>query len=253
MKLFARNLSHDPNRIRNALNQLVSGLREELKYDLEAVITYGKGGAADRSAMDPGTVNVLIVVADVNVDILERMRVPLKQVESTISFACMVVTRSDIASSCDVFPIKFSNMQQHYELLWGEDVLADLEISDKHLRLRCEQEVKNLLLRLRVMYLHRASRPALMRETLVHAVQSFLPDMQASLFVATGMVPDQEADLLAEFGLQFEVDMAVIGDIRKLSRDDAELSSAQLSQTYDRFMSLVRATAHKLDQLETCS
>lgn len=250
MKLFSRKLSHEPVRIRNVLTQLVGNLRDVLKTDLEAVVLYGRQVTAANPEMGAGPVNVMIVVADVTVDVLEQMRIPLEQAERAIPLACMVLTRQDISSSCDVFPIKFSNMQQHHELLYGDDVLAGLRISDQHLRLRCEQEVKNLLLRLRVIYLHRASKPSLMREALVQAVQSFMQDMQACLFVATGMVPELEADVVAEFGLRFELDMTIIDEIRELSQHDAESSPDQLRQAFDRLMSLVHKTAKTLDQLE---
>ena len=46
-----------------------------------------------------------------------------------------------------------ADMQQDYILLCGQDVMKDLTIKRDHLRLRCEQEIKNLMLRLRSSYL----------------------------------------------------------------------------------------------------
>ena len=65
----------------------------------------------------------------------------------------LTLTTSDLNTSTDVFPIKFLDMQQDYEVLSGDDVVKGLEVGRDNLRFRCEQEIKNLMLRLRAMYM----------------------------------------------------------------------------------------------------
>jgi hypothetical protein len=54
----------------------------------------------------------------------------------------------------DIFPVRFKEMQQSHLLIWGQDVLAGLEISDHYSKLRAVQEIKNLQLRLHRIYVY---------------------------------------------------------------------------------------------------
>jgi hypothetical protein len=42
----------------------------------------------------------------------------------------LTLTPADLSSSTDVFPIKFLDMQQDYEILHGEDLVKDLEVGE---------------------------------------------------------------------------------------------------------------------------
>ena len=156
MKLFgSHGPSRDPDRIREVLQQFVYDLSTTLGDEVESVVLYGSLVRAEALQTTHDTVNLLTVLRRVSCDLLDKMADSVKRVEARIPLRTMTLTREDLKSSCDVFPIKFHDMQTHHRVLFGEDVLSDLEISDEHLRLRCEQQLKNQMLRLRAIYLPR--------------------------------------------------------------------------------------------------
>jgi len=57
-----------------------------------------------------------------------------------------------------VFPIKFYDMLDAYEVVFGHDLLHGMEIDDANLRLELEQEMKILMLELRQFYMQRAKK-----------------------------------------------------------------------------------------------
>lgn len=67
--------------------------------------------------------------------------------------APMVVTMAEIQSAGDVFPVRFGAIRRQHELLHGSDPFDGLEIHREHLRLRVEQELRNMSLRLRRRFL----------------------------------------------------------------------------------------------------
>ncbi|MCP4664105.1 MAG: hypothetical protein GY856_52645 [bacterium] len=111
-------------------------------------------GSAMRKDYRPGrsNVNLLVVLGKIDVAILRSV---LDHVVKgrRYGIAPFFITETNLRSSTDVFPVKFLAIQESYCVLWGRDILRELEISRAHLRLRCEQEVKNLLLRLRRHFL----------------------------------------------------------------------------------------------------
>ena len=173
MKLFTRNPSRDPSRVREVLRQLCDELIDALGADLESIVLYGSFARANQLETEHDTVNVMLVLRSVACHTLDKMASAIARVEREIPLTTMTLTREDLHSSCDVFPIKFHDMQLHHRVLSGEDVLSDLEISDVHLRIRCEQQLKNLMLRLRAIYLHRNQNSSQLLETLLEANRSF--------------------------------------------------------------------------------
>lgn len=250
MKLFARTPSRDPNRIREGLQQLCDALNARLGDKLESIILYGSFARFGELETEYDSVNLMFVVRDVESRTLDQMSTVIASTERDIPLTTMTLTGEDLTSSCDVFPIKFHHMQTHHAVLSGNDVLADLEISDGHLRLRCEQQLKNLMLRLRAAYIHHNQSSRQLQATLLEANRSFLQDIEACLYVRTGIVPESADDLSETFGSEFGLDAGVVNEIREL-RGTAIRSVDELKGLFDRLMKLVHDAALAVDRMET--
>jgi predicted nucleotidyltransferase len=253
MKLLTRNPSRDPSRVREVLRQLCDELIDALGADLESIVLYGSFARANELETEHDTVNVMLVLRSVACHTLDKMASAIARVEREIPLTTMTLTREDLHSSCDVFPIKFHDMQLYHRVLSGEDVLSDLEISDVHLRIRCEQQLKNLMLRLRAIYLHRNQNSSQLLETLLEANRSFLQDIHACLVVKTGIVPEDDTDLAAAFGEEFGLDTKVVNEVLGIRVHAAVPKAEDLKRTFDRFMQLVHDSALAVDQMETQS
>ena len=68
--------------------------------------------------------------------------------------APLFLSQEYIQSSLDVFPIEFWDMKENHVVLFGEDILAQLQIKGEYLRLFCEQQIRGKLLRIRQAYLN---------------------------------------------------------------------------------------------------
>jgi hypothetical protein len=65
--------------------------------------------------------------------------------ESPESCRPLFLTRSDLSSSLDSYPIEFLNMKNRYRLVYGEDVLQKLSFNPLAVRLQIERELKGKL------------------------------------------------------------------------------------------------------------
>jgi hypothetical protein len=140
-------------------------------------------------------------------------------------------------------------MQQHHRVLWGKDVLADLHIARDHLRLRCEQEIKNLLLKLRRFYLQRAQHAELVESTLTTAISSFLSSLSALLILKTGQAPMEKKAIAEAATRELELDDKPLQDTLALKSGEYKPDSAELKALYGAFMSTVHRAADVVDRL----
>lgn len=230
------------------LQRFCAALREALGDRLVAVVLYG--GAA-RGAYAPLTsdLNVLLVLSEASTATLDRLVAPVQQAMRDCRVAAMVVTEDDLRRSTDVFPIKFLDMQRHHRVLWGRDVLGDLTIADAHLRLRCEQEIKNLLLRLRQFYVHRSHRPDLIENLLTRAISSLVIDLGVLLQLQTGTAPEGKQAILAAAAETLGLDGSALGDILALRAGTRQPGADELARLYDAFMAVVQRAAEVVDSL----
>ena len=138
-----------PAEIQAGLDRFRDEMETALGPELVALMVYGDVLCRDvnRSRLDG--VNVMVVLRQVRLADLDKIMKPVKAAGKKIGLVPMVVSETDIKGSADVFPIKFLQIKHHHKLLYGTDVFQGMEVSKAHLRLRCEQELKNLMLRTR--------------------------------------------------------------------------------------------------------
>ena len=239
-----------PETVRGHLTAFCERLRGALGDSLISVIVYGdlvKGEDFDPGRSD---VNVMVVLSEVDARTLDRAVSPVTKGARRWRLRTFVVSEDDLRSSTDVFPIKFLDMQKHHRLLCGKDVLADLSISREHLRLRCEQEIKNILLRLHNVYLHRDLRRINLRHALSGAASAFLNSLSAALDLKTGGSPTPRREIAAAAAREFGLDATTLAGVLDLLDQTSKPNSDELRALYDDFMATVHKAAHAVDQLQ---
>jgi hypothetical protein len=133
-------------------------------------------------------------------------------------------------------------MQRHHKVLWGEDPFPKVAIPREHVRLRCEQELRNLSLRLRQSYIQRTDRPELLQAALNRAVSSLLVNLGVLLELKTGKPAESKQDTLAnvaQLGIPFEP----LRQAWALKRGELKPDSDGLRNLFASFMDAVQQAA----------
>lgn len=108
---------------------------------LETLYRYGQNGLPQSHLSE---IHLLAVVSDGD-SVLKPYRKPwFKTVHSLKLF-----TRSELESSLDVFPLEFLDMKRDRALLFGDDLLAHMEVSVQNVRHQVEYLLRSSLLQLR--------------------------------------------------------------------------------------------------------
>lgn len=179
------------------LDRFVAGLEVKLGNQLRSVIAYGRWLRNDPPEPDADR-NLMIVLSEISTERLDAVAsVREVTLPTPTSWHLLTLSEDDLVTSTDVFPIKFIGIQRRHCVLHGQDVFAGLNISREHLRFRCEQEVKNLMLRLRYQYLNRNQNERAMRATLTRAGHSLMSSLAVLVELKTGAEPDGSEAVLA--------------------------------------------------------
>lgn len=137
-----------PTDVAVALDELVTALRDAAGGNLLGLILYG--GLA-RGRYNPGTsdINIVVVLRDISTEALVRIAPPLHAAQRARRVEPLIITPRELPRLAIAFPTKILDIQRRHVVLTGDDPFAGIDVSREHIRLRVEQELRNLALRLR--------------------------------------------------------------------------------------------------------
>lgn len=249
------NLSLAP-RISTSLDRLKDGLTAAAGKNFVGLILYG-GVARGRYRPGKSDVNVVLVLEDASLESLSRISPALRAAWKEVRVEAFILTREEVASAADVFPTRFLDIQQCHVVLAGENPFAELTVPRENIRLRVEQEFRNLQLRLRQRYIAVEDDPAALVAALSRSAASLAIGLGTLLWLAGHDshegTPSAEGSTPAEvFGAAataFELDARLLHRLASVEDGAANLNS--LKTLYAGTLTVVDRLAAIVDALPT--
>lgn len=191
-----------PAGTRYRLEELVRALQANLGAGLSAVIVYG---SAVRGGMHPlSDVDVLVVVNDDSVAALSRIKDALAVARTAARIDCRILRSDEIARAADVFPVFYDDVRGCHAVLFGKDPFADLVIHDEHRRLRVEQELRDVRVRLRRLITDAVDDDAL-RAGVMHKVKAVRAPLASLLHLQGARGRDDLNAVLSLLGKRYDL------------------------------------------------
>jgi hypothetical protein len=137
-----------------------------------------------------------------------------------------------LEESADVFPIEFLDMRSHHILLMGRDLLAGLIVRRDHLRLQCERELREKMMRLCEAYIAAAGRERLLRRLVAESYPTFARIFRGCLLLSNGQVPRRDSEVVAAFCQFIGVAPAPFEAAARITAGERRECSAELFASY---------------------
>ncbi len=136
----------------NQFSALVDDLKTTHGKNLASVVLYGSAAAGD-FVTQSSDYNLLIALHEIRPKDLRAAQAPMREWRRMGHPLPVYFTVSELQNAADVFPIEFHQMEKARIVLYGEDPLANLKISDEFLRHQTEYELRSKLIQLRRLYI----------------------------------------------------------------------------------------------------
>ena len=193
-----------PAVVRRRVEELVNAVTQALDGHLVSVVVYGsavRGGFTHHSDVD-----LLIIVDDDDPALLRKLSDPLATGHASARIDCRILTLAEIPRAADVFPVLYDDVRACHAVLFGSDPFADLVIHDEHRRLRVEQELRDMRMRLRRLLVDTAFDDVRLGMGVNHKLKQVRAPL-ASLLKLHGVVtPDDLVTVLDIIGKRLKVD-----------------------------------------------
>lgn len=171
------------------ISDFVERLRDAAGANLESVILFGSSVTGDFHS-EFSNVNLFCVIRDTSFAAMRAFAPAVKWWGAQKQPPPLLMTRTEIERSVDVFTIELMDVKQNHRVLFGEDVFSKLSIPENLHRVQVEYELREKLALLRQHLLLAYGNDSRLWELLTRSVSSF-----ATLFRHALMVLGYEAPI----------------------------------------------------------
>ena len=155
-----------------------------------------------------------------------------------------------IHSSVDVFPLEFLNFRLLHRALYGEDLLAGLEIDRQELRYQCERELKGKIIWLQRIYVSAMGDKKVLAADIVRHFDGY-PALFRGVLHLLGQAPDGDLKTaLSRLGKATGTDTGVFAEIDAIRKDLAQPSQEEISQLFKQFYLATERLAEVVDGIK---
>jgi predicted nucleotidyltransferase len=197
------------------LREMVDNLKEALGDRLLSVVLYGSAARGDfqKATSD---FNLLVVLDDLEPATLDALSPVVSRWVSRSQPFPRFFSAELIRNSTDVFPIEFLEIRTHHVILYGPDPLEDIVVRTDHLRLWCERELREKMMRLREAYMESKGKPRAVKRLLIESYSIFLAIFRGCLHLLGGDIPAHNENVVEAFCARADLDQAPFDTILRL-------------------------------------
>ncbi|HLU67874.1 MAG TPA: hypothetical protein VKZ63_16430 [Kofleriaceae bacterium] len=229
-----------------AIRELISGLERALGERLLAVVLYGPA-ARDDAPHAETDLHLMVLLRDLSLGTLADARAPiLRWVGKNLPIP-RLFSPVTLAGAADVFPIELGDVADCHQVLHGADPLATMpEIDSEHLRLQCERELREKLMRLREAYIVARGKDRDLERLMVSSFPAFTMIFRGCLRLHGDAVPAGDGEAAAAFCKSAGIDPAPLAAVDRLRHGQAD--GASMSELFARYYETLDRAVDAIDE-----
>ena len=227
------------------LQELVTRLQQACGDNLISVVLYGSAAREDFHE-EFSDVNVLVVLTHLDANSFPPIAAVFKWWSHEEKLRPpMTMTLEELRESADVFAIELIDIQRSHRTLFGQDIVAAIEVPMNLHRVEVEHELRTTLLRLRHHLLLNPDNEEELRAVLAKSVSTVLTLFRHALMLLGKDGPHAKPQLLELAGEVFGFDVTPLQKVLALRNEGRQ--AEDLRGLYHAYMNAIQRVAHELD------
>ena len=241
------------NELQVVIQDLVKDFAERLLTalgdNLQSITVVGSSLTED---FRPGTsdINTVLVLDKQTTESLNAIASLAKPMSRKKLSPPLLMTKSYIERSQDVFGVEFLDFQLAHKTIMGNDPFASLSFDKKDVRLQCERELKAMLIRLRQGYIAAAANKKLVRDILISTAKGMAPLLRAMLWLKDIERSARAESTFNKAAGEFSIDTNSLTSAMKWRYEKIRLFDIEIEDTFQSVYSVVDQLADIVDKLK---
>jgi len=238
-----------PTQVRESIKDFTEKLTSELTEHLQSITVVGSSLTED---FRPGQsdINTVLVLDKHNLSSLNAIASLAKPMRKKRISPPLLMTKSYIEQSLDVFGVEFLDFQLTHQTILGDDPFKALNFNKKDVRLQYERELKAMLIRLRQGYIASAANKKLVRDVLISTAKGLAPFLRAMLWLKDIDRPAQAEPSFSKAAEQFSINLESLETVRNWQNQNTRLSGIEMESAFESVYTTVEQLVLIVDKLE---
>lgn len=228
------------------IDEFVKRVREAGGANVESVILFGSAVSGDFHA-GLSNLNLLCVLGDASFSSLRALTPAAKWWDGQKQPPPLCMTRQELARSVDVFTIELLDMQQHHRVLYGEEVLKELQIPMDLHRVQVEYELREKLILLRQHVLLASENESRLWDLLQRSAPSFSTLFRHALIALGDTSKVQRRDAVQALAQRVGYDSSAILQVLDVREKKTDKKKIDIRHLAARYLAAVEKVAAAVD------
>ena len=207
------------------LDKFVEELKNTLGENLLSVIAFGSQANVEDVKSN---LNLMIVTNELTAENLYDISKPVKKWVKAKNPIPVIMNRDEWYSSFDVYAIEYADIKENYRIIYGEDLVPTISINKYFLRLQCESELKNLLLKYKNNFLMNVKSDREMKKLLNNVIKTLLVIFRSILRLHDSAVPYRAVDIIEFASNYLSFNKIVMSKIAKVKYENEDYTKQEL-------------------------
>ncbi|HSA07689.1 MAG TPA: hypothetical protein P5556_10985 [Candidatus Gastranaerophilales bacterium] len=230
---------------------LIDGIKNVVGNRLLSVILYGS--YVDQTESKTSDINLMVVIEQLTAIDLKKMHSAIKKWQKSSAGLPVFMGKTEWFASSDVYPMEYADIKDRHSILYGEDIVLDLKIDKCHLRLQCESETKNLLIRLRQGYVANSSDNKITGELIVNSSKSLVAIFKTVLRLTSDeKVSNDKNEIINKVSSLIGLDAEVFAKILEFRDNKKAIRSNEYDLIIQKLIDSIYDVLKYVDKINTC-
>jgi predicted nucleotidyltransferase len=224
-----------PQKPEEIFHEFTEDAKKVFGDEIQSIILYGSGARGDYR---PGKsdLNFLIVLTEKGIDLIGGFMETQTRWRKRKVATPLFMTRSFIRTSLASYPVEFLNIKRNLVLVYGEDVLKDLDFDHQALRLQCERELSGKLLLLRSAFVETKGEAGRLRNLIRASITAFVSIFRALIHLKGLDVPPGRREIVKTAADAYGLDSDIFLRCVDVKEGKADPSPAEIKALFDQYL-----------------
>jgi hypothetical protein len=238
-----------PKNPEDVFSTITEDLKQIFGNDLLCLILYGSG-ASGHYIPGRSDINFLVILSEQGMNLLDRaVRLVSQWRKSNVAIP-LFMTKDDILSSLDSYPVEFLNIKDNHVLVYGEDFLDTIPFEAGDIRLQCERELKGKIFHLRTGFLETEGTSKRIRELIKVSITAFISVFKALLYLKGIDIPQGRREVIKTVAEIYTIEPNVFLQCLDIKDGTDRTAASDIQGVFSSYLNEIGKLSKIVDRLD---
>lgn len=226
------------------LDKFIENLENIFPKRLKSVFVYGSKANLDSDELD-SDINLMIITDTLSGKDIKKCSKPALEWIGKSKFGLnknlnpepVFMGEDEWFGSADVYAMEYADIKDNHKIVYGENLICSIKVKKEDLRLQCEAETKNLLMRFRSHYLVYANNPKETEKSITPVTKSCIAIFKTILRLKDIEVPKSKYEIVNKINQITAIDKNLFEKLLCNKEKHCKTNKKELEQTTDAIVS----------------